>query len=174
MTFDPSIGVGNSYPTVSPVNTGLIRANRTGLVYSTVGAVATGANTTATVLASTVLPAGSLAQVGDKVIIRAWGSFGATGNNKTVALAFGSASITTGAVASNAGIWSMTLTVLKSGASTQKVLGQGSYGTTSVTPTITSATETDGTGILCKLTGTNGTAAASDIVLNGFYVEFAG
>lgn len=133
---------------------------------------ATGTNTTETDLATVSIPAATLDTNGMGVRITAWGSFGATANNKTVKLYFGSTAVaSSGAVAGNNVKWVARSMVIRTGAATQDALGEFYHGTSVVAPTNSSPTETLSGAVTAKCTGTNGTAAANDIVLEGFVVE---
>jgi hypothetical protein len=150
--------------------------NRSGLIASVLG-TATIANTTETTLASYTLPGGSFdpAKVSPNgtIIVYAWGKFGATANNKTVKLYFGSTSYSTGVQTSNGGSWWMESVVQRSGLSTQNVSFNAQVAGTAIATTSSQPTESEAADILLKVTGTNGTAAANDIVCHGFIVTFA-
>lgn len=161
-------------PEVQPQGMRQIAANRVGLLSGQAGSIATAANTTETTLFSFVLPGGSLKNVGDQVEVFAFGKTGATANNKTIIGYFGAASFTTGAVAGNNVAWAVRMRIVKDGANTQSIYASGSIGSTVVTATWQAGTEKDGNDILIKVTGTNGTAAASDILGKAMQVEFAG
>lgn len=137
-------------------------------------AAATIANTSETTLQQYTLPANSLAVAGQGVLVTCWGTTGATANNKTRKLYFGTTStITTAAEAANAQSWYLALKVMRTGAATQTTLGTGMAGTASVTPlnSVVAGTDALTADVLIKCTGTNGTSAANDIVANGMTVE---
>jgi hypothetical protein len=137
-------------------------------------AAATIANTTETTLQQYTLPANALTVAGQGVLVTCWGTTGATANNKTRKLYFGTTStITTAAEAANAQSWWLALKVMRTGAATQTTLGTGMAGTASVTPlnSVVAGTDALTADVLIKCTGTNGTAAANDIVANGMTVE---
>ena len=150
--------------------------NRSGLIASVLG-TATIANTTETTLASYTLPAGSFdpnkASPNGTLTVYAWGKFGATANNKTVKLYFGSQNLSTGANADNNTSWWMEVVCQRSGLSTQNVSYNGQRSGTALSTSSLQQTESEAADILIKLTGTNGTAAANDIVCHGLIVTFA-
>lgn len=146
--------------------------NPSGVAYATGVSTGTAANTTETTLASYTLPANALNANGKGVRIKAWGTCGATANNKTMKLYFGAAVITTPVAATNAKNWFLDMLVIKNGDDTQSIIGQGVVDVTPVTPYFNAGAIDDGAGILIKMTGTNGTAAANDIVCKGMIVEF--
>lgn len=104
--------------------------------------------------------------------IRAWGTTAANGDNKTIKLYFGAALISSGVQTINAKNWYLELWIYRSGANTQVVLGEGQMDTTSLTPTVTTATETETAAIITKITGQETTAStASSIVAKALIVE---
>lgn len=111
--------------------------------------------------------------LGTNTAIRAtaFGTFAATGNNKTIKLYFGAAVVSTGAIAGNNVNWWIELLIIRSGTSTQMVSGQAQWGTTMITPYFVAATEDETAAIVIKSSMTNGTAAAADAVAKGFIVE---
>lgn len=146
---------------------------------------ATGADN---VLAAYSLPAGTLDGTGNRgVLVRAWGKYGATANNKTVKMIFnattavvgatvvgGTTVITTGVVASNNLPFFMEAYLFKYGAmdsNTQIVMqGNAFSGAAIVVPTIPALiTATENAAILFAMTG-NAATAASDILLHCFEV----
>lgn len=135
--------------------------------------VATAANTVETTLQTYSLPANAFNNNGISVRIKAWGSFAANANNKTVKLYFGAVSfVNSGAVAGNNVKWIIEGTVHRVGATSQKCNGHFIYGTTEVGVQNNAATETDTAAIVIKVTGQNGSSSASDIVCEGMIVDF--
>lgn len=131
---------------------------------------ATIADTNETTLGSFNIPANYLQQ-NKGVRITAFGATGATANNKTMKLYYGAAVVTTPTAATNAKGWFLQLVVLKSGTNTQAILGSGLVDVTPVSPYTTAGAETETAAVLTKVTGTNGTAAANDILCKGYIVE---
>lgn len=135
--------------------------------------VATIANTSETTLQTYSFPANAFNATGQSVRAKAWGSFAANANNKTVKLYFGSSSfVNSGAVAGNNVKWVIEGTVHRTGSSTQKSNGHFVHGVSEVGIQNNSLTETDTAAITIKVTGQNGTASASDIVCEGMVVDF--
>lgn len=163
---DPSQLIASLNGVISSVNSGV-----EGLIAAATTAVATGTGTTEQTLQTITVAPNTLAAVGQSLRIRAWGVTGATANNKTMKLYFGASVITTPTAATNAKGWYLELNVLKTGASTQAVIGTGIVDTTAVTPYNNAGTDTDTAGVVVKLTGTDGTSAAADITCNAMIIE---
>lgn len=138
------------------------------------GVASTGANTTATVLATFTVTAGMLWADGRGVRLKAWGSYGATANNKTIAGLWGAATpITSGALANNGTNWQIEIEVLRTGLATQVCKGFFQYASTLIALGYAAGTEAPATApVVLKVQGTNGTAAANDIVCRGASMEF--
>lgn len=142
------------------------------LLYTTIATAATLAGTAEQVLATYSLPANTLTATDRKIRVRA--SFSAAGNthNKTFKLYFGASVITSGVLTTNAKNGNAELIITRTGANTQIVTGTMSIDTTPITPYVNAASaETDTSAIVIKFSGTDGTDAAGDIVLNDFFVE---
>ncbi len=122
---------------------------------------------------SFTLPANFLAGIGTNSGLRitAFGLMGASADDKTIKLYFGTAVVSTGAVAGNAVNWWLELIVLRSGVSTQMVLGKAQYSTTMITPYFVAATEDETAAITIKSTGTQEVATLGDSIAKGFLVE---
>jgi hypothetical protein len=86
-------------------------------------------------------------------------------------LYFGSEVITTPTAATNGKNWELELEVYRSGTSTQVVFGNGVVDVTPVTPLVTTGAEAETAAITIKITGTDGTSSANDIVAKGLIVE---
>jgi hypothetical protein len=119
------------------------------------------------------LPANTLSAVGKTVKVIAWGVTSADANNKTVKIYFGTASFTTGAAAANNKAWFVEARITKTGTNTQTIIFSGSINGADIAPTVVSGTDTDTGAIVIKCTGTNGTAAASQITANCMLIEAA-
>lgn len=162
---------------VSIVNTLIrsINSGVSGILSTSLTAVGTGADVTEDTLHTYSMPAGTLGTNGNGVRVTCWGSTGANGNNKTMKLYFGASSISTGAIAANAQTWFLKLLVLRTGAATQIVQGEGVSGTASVTPVAvynnSAGTDNLAAAVTIKCTGQNGTASANDIIATGMLVE---
>jgi len=159
------------YPGLLSYPTGSFQAM--GVIFTTHAAVGTTTGTAEQTLGTYSLPANALDQAGRRLRIRAAFVYGATANNKTAKLYFGSEVITTPTAASNGTSAFLELTAVKSGSSTQLVWGDGVNATTPVTVyTSTSAAEIDTAAIVIKATCTDGTSAANDCTLVDFAVEY--
>lgn len=122
-------------------------------------------------LSSYILPGGTLSVDGQIVRIVAWGSLGATANNKNVRFKFGATSVNPVAVASSGGLWRAEFVVMRTGAATQKVTAWGNNSVGGQTQgSGSTAAETLSGDILIKSTGQSD-AASNDVVQEVFYVE---
>jgi hypothetical protein len=102
------------------------------------------------------LPANTLQNNGDSLNIKAWGSFAANTNNKTLILQFGSQVIfDTGTLAINSGDWEIEATIIRKSPTTQeistKIISSNSLIPASVTRTIGIQDLT--TALIIKCTG---------------------
>lgn len=166
---DPSQLVATLNQLIQSINSGV-----GGLLNAQTGSVGTTAVTTEETLLSYTMPANTLSTAGQAIRVTCGWTTGATANNKTVKLYFGASVITTPAQAANAQTGRLELIVMRTGAATQKVFGSGMAGTGSLTPVAeyyNAGTDALTAGVLIKCTGTNGTAAANDIVANGLITE---
>lgn len=144
-----------------------------GLIYTTSATAATGTGTSEQVLGSYSLPANALDAVGRRLRMRASFSAAANGNNKTFLCYFGASVITSGVLTTNAKNGFCEVHVVKTGASTQIVWANMLVDTTWITGyKNTASTETDTAAIVIKMSGTDGTSSAGDIVLNDMAVEY--
>lgn len=150
-----------------------INSGVAGLLFANLSTGATGANTTATDLQSFTLPAGYLTAGRPGLRIRAWGQTGATANNKTITLNFGATAFTiASAAALNNVTWSATLEIWRTGDAAQRIFGTGYQGTTNIAMAYTAGTDnTLTTAQVIRVVGTNGTAAANDILCYGMVGE---
>ncbi len=121
------------------------------------------------------LPASQLANDGDAVRVVCWGTTQSNTNAKTVKLYFGNSSITT----ANAGLasgayngvkWKLNLTVMRSGAATQVVMGEGQIGASPISIYTNAGTDTLTSAVTIKCTGTAPTSAG-DITAQGMLVQ---
>lgn len=142
------------------------------ITYSTTAA-ATAANTTETDLWSFSLPASTLVENGQAVRVIVHGATAANANTKTLRLYFGSTLVGSMSGAANNNTWSFQADVIRTGATTQQANVLGFLGTiTASANAFTTPAETLSGAITIKVTGQNGTAAASDITFNAATVEF--
>lgn len=140
-----------------------------------IAGVGNGADTTDDVLFSVSLPAHSFDTVGRGVSIMAFGATAGNTHDKRIRVLFGSSVVfSTGTITSNGLGWQLTLTVYKSGASTQLATATGNVGTAVVAvPVPIAGSETDTGAITISVTGASQTTgAASDVVGNGLVVTF--
>ena len=141
------------------------------LITSSTVAAATGADTNETTLWQFTLPANFLKEDGRGIRINAYGSFAANGNTKTVKVYFGSNSHTVVSGAANGTSWWTYLTYLRTGASAQQRFNLSGFGGTVNASTVSTPSEDLSAPVLLKITGTNGTGSANDIVFSGVIVE---
>lgn len=133
---------------------------------------ATIADTLETTLKTYTLPARSFGANGIVGLeIEAHGRYGATANNKTVKIKFGSVVFTSGALADNAKNWEFKGKVFRVSASVQVIVGKFTHDTAVITLSNVGGTESETAAIVIAVTGQNGTAAANDIICNGFSVK---
>lgn len=119
------------------------------------------------------VPASTLATNGDYLEARAFGTFAANGNNKTVNIYFGSTLIfTTTALAFNNATWDAQITIIRTGATSQKAIVN--FRTSSAllvsTATYTAASETLANAQFFYCTGIG--TSANDVVERGFTVRW--
>lgn len=139
---------------------------------------ATGANTTDTTLFTYTLPANALNANGRTIRFTAWGTFGATANNKTVRLESGGISgdaIVAITTAANAKAWLLQGLIIRTGSSTQDLVGWAQTDLTVANSDgvdVGTGTQTDSGAIDLVVTSQNGTAAANDCVYEGSIIEF--
>lgn len=145
-------------------------------LYTSTTSTGNTADTTDDTLASYSLPANSFPATlsGQNILVTAFGTTGATANNKTIKLWFGSELITSGVITDNAGTWYAQLLIINGVAANAQIInGTLSHNTTSIAPLVTTGAETETAPILIKCTGASGTTgAANDVVLKGFVVEY--
>lgn len=142
--------------------------------YANATGTGNGNDTTEDTLQSFTLPANAFDAIGRSLWIYAFGSFANNAHSKTAKLYFGSSiTLSTGAITTANIGWALELLVMKSGANAQVASGQLISGTTHGGVTNFTGTETDTAGIVIKVTGQTGTAAANDVVVNGIVVGAA-
>lgn len=116
------------------------------------------------------MPANTLTSPNQVLKISAWGHCATTANNKTIKLYFGSEVITSGVLTDSNKNWHVELKVIRTGASTQQVLGTMVHDTVSITDYSAAGAETETAAITIKVTGQSGTAA-NDILCYAMTVE---
>lgn len=155
--------VGNEPDTLVALIGSDVQASTTG--------VGNGVDTTEDVLYTFSLPADSLTVTGQGLEITAYGTLANNGNNKTVRLYFGTQVYSLGTVTTANAVWSAKLTVTRTGAGAQLILGEGLIGATPIARTLLTGAEDDTAAIVIKVTGQSGTAAANNIVAKSMVVS---
>lgn len=145
-----------------------------GGLYTSIASVATATGTAEQTLGTYSLPASWLNYNGRKLVIRASFTAAANGNNKTFKCYFGSSVISSGVLSTNAKSGSCELYVTRTGASTQIVYGNMLVDTTPITGYVNAPLNDTSSAITIKFTATQGSAQASDVVLNDFWVQRIG
>jgi len=134
---------------------------------------ATGTGTSAQILQTYTIPAGTATTAGQGFRIQAWGTTAANANNKTMSLTFGATTVaTTGALAANAANWVLFADVFLTSATAQTAVGQTQSGTSVQAASTSTPAETMANAITITMTGTDGTSSAGDITCTGMIVEF--
>lgn len=153
-----------------------ISAGSSGLtnLFNTSASVGNGADTTEDTLQTFVVPAGQLANVGDRLVIELGGTLGATTDNKTVRVKLnGGASIGTITVSAAAQVfWVSHIVVMKTGASTQSTIALA--GASNIVAALNGLqTVTDTATITITVTGQNITnSVAGSIVCRYMTVDY--
>lgn len=145
-----------------------------GHIHVDLTAVATAADLLETDLITYSLPANSLSANNRGVRVKAWGTTAANANTKTVRLYFGGTVVASNNIsqAPNGVAWRLEAEVFRTAAATQDSIGGGRVGSIQQSEVLTLATESTTGAITIKVTGQNGTAAASEVVAEGLAVEF--
>ena len=152
-----------------------IGAGRTpALLFQSTTSVGNGADTTQDVLKTFSVPANTLRNVGDRLRMRAGGTFAATTDAKTLAVRWGGGNLNSFGVSTVSQVtWRIELDIMKTGSNAQSWLqltasnSQTVAGTTGATPRVDTA------AILLEVTGQNTTApTAGSIACSFFTVDF--
>ncbi len=140
------------------------------------GGSGNGADTTDDTLFAYTMPAHSLDQQNRGIIIEAWGDLAANGNNKTVKLWLGTATIcTTGIIATTGGGWWLRAVAIKDGAGNNQACTSFGVVGAAVVPgaSLNLTSQTDTAPIILKVTGASPTSgAANDVLGYGMTVQF--
>lgn len=145
-----------------------INANVEGAVGSSpVQATTTGTSIQA--LGTVTVPGGTLANAGQALRVKCFGSGTATGTNTLTVQVGSSAAFAVAGAATTAGAFDVDVIVMKTGASTQQIESKGQFNATLTAQTIVSGTNTDTAGINVVCSGTSTTTG--NFTLNGMYVE---
>lgn len=114
----------------------------------------------------------TMGKTNDRLVIKAFGTFAANGNNKTIKLYLGSTQLfSTGAIAANAKDWCIESEIIRTGSATQEVI-TNCYTDTSLVGTITdyiSGTEDFTTALTIKCTGE--ATSDDDIIQKGLTIN---
>jgi hypothetical protein len=166
---------GNFQGTVNGVINS-INTNNTGLLFVNAASAATTAAATEQTLYTYTLSPSYLATNGQSLRVRCWATTANNTNTKAMTLYFGASTVTVAAQANATNGDYLEYVVTRTGAATQVMNGTGQGGTTAGATTITAVqnatpTETLSGAIVIKCTGTQGTAAANDIVGKMMTVE---
>jgi hypothetical protein len=121
------------------------------------------------------LPANSLQNSNYMLNIYAFGTLAANANSKTVTLSFGSGPETV-FIADSVSVtggspWVLQMTVIKSASNQQVLSTMAALNGTHKGVAYTTGVETDTAAIPITVTGRSGTAAANNVVLNGWFIE---
>lgn len=121
------------------------------------------------------LPASALSTDGMKAEVHAWGYFASNGNNKTVKCYFGSTQVfSSTALAFNGAYWDVRLTVIRTGAATQKAVVVWNSDSNLLDTKVTSTTpgQTLSSAVTIKCTGE--ATSDNDIVQEALSVNWEG
>lgn len=124
-------------------------------------------------LFSYTLPANTLANAGDSVRVICWGATPANGNTKTIKLNFGASQLTSAnsiQTAPNNGKFRLELIVMRSGAATQQVMGNGTVIATPISVYTNAGTDALTSDVAITCVG-NTPTAPQDITAQGMLVE---
>ena len=140
-------------------------------LYTTIATAATAGGTSEQTLGTYSVPATFWNYTGRRLHLHAAFHYATNANNKTVKCYFGSSSISSGTLTASNKNGVCDLDVVRTGASTQIVSATMLNDTTPITPLVNaSSTETDTAAIVVKVTGTDGSDSAGDIVLDDMVV----
>lgn len=171
--FVSTIFIAGASPTNRVAGNGNFIYSDRGNQASSVNATATGANTTETDLMSYTIMGSTMGSTNQAMELLAWGSFGATANSKDIRVKIGGVSILdTLPRANNAQEWVLSGTIQRVSATAMKAFMRFEV-TGFVTNDLTSLTLTSATNIVLRVTGSNHTATANDIVMEGWKLKWA-
>lgn len=149
------------------VGTGGATAKASGVLYTVASGFGTPASLVETEGMNYTVPGGTLTATGQALHLRVYIAFAANANTKTVKVYFGatSATLNVTTTAPNGVIGVFDVVIMRVTAIAQFLLVSGSCGTALQNPQLVVATETLASNSLFKVTMTNGTASANDIIL---------
>lgn len=143
-------------------------------LYASYTLVGNGADTTSDVLQTYTLPANTLKNVGDRLLIKAGGTFAGSTDSKTALLLFGGGVVTSLTV-NTAGqlTWRMEAEICKTGANAQTLCGVTMGTNNTVAANTVASSRTDTASIVVTVNGQNSTTAtASSITCRYFTVDY--
>lgn len=137
--------------------------------YQNAAQVATGANTTETTLATVTIKAQSLTVIENGFKVKAWGTFAANTNTKTLRVKFGSTTLIQNdkTTAPNGVDWMVEVYILYRSNNVMSISAQMQVDCVNQTPNSVVVGEDDDTDLNFLITGQNGTSSASDITKEG-------
>lgn len=130
---------------------------------------ATTTGTTIQALGTVTIPAGTLANAGQAVRVKCFGSGTNIGTNTLTVQVGSSTAFAVAGALTTAGSFDVEVYVMKTGASTQQILSKGQFNATLTAETTVAGTNTDTAGINAVCSGTSTTAG--NFTLNGMTVE---
>ena len=143
-----------------------------GNIYATVAQVTSTATNASQTLASFVLPANTLKVANNGILVTAWGTMASNAAPRTVTLNIGGKTLTSGTSTQSGPTWIVSGEYYKIAANSQSALLTGQIGTALTSPSSASDTSVDTGTINVSLTCIDASAAISNIVLNGFTIEY--
>lgn len=155
-------------------DSGVVSASPSAVLTVSTTSAQTGADTNPTDLWTYSLPANTLGADGRGLRVTAWGATGATANAKTISLLIGGNTVATlSGTTANDQTWMLELRAIRTAASTvivanavERAGATFSSGNRSLSLSLDTTT-----AITIKVTGTNGVAAAGDVVFKAATVE---
>ena len=148
-------------------------ARSTQLLYTTTATAASTGTTAEQTLATYSIPANTL-NTGTRIRVGGSWTLAANADTKTVKCYFGASVISSGALTTNNKNASCQLEVVETGAATQEVYGNMLVDVTPITGYVNAGTDSGTSAIVVKLTATQGSAQAADVIMNSFWVERIG
>lgn len=145
-----------------------------GIIQSSLTTIGSSATNTTQTLLSYTLPANTLVSTGQGLMVTAWGRKAGNAAPVTLALNVGGTNINTGAGTQSGVTWILTGQAWRSGASTQQELYTAEVGTVFTAPKSTSDTSVETGTIAISVQALDASAAQSQVLLDGFLVEYFG
>jgi hypothetical protein len=148
----------------------LLVNGETKLSYLTTTQASTTATTNPEDLATYTLKANAF-KAGQKIRVKAFGTFAANTNTKTLRLWFGSASLGGAGGAFNNAHWTIEAEIIYVGSASQKTIRIGFVTGNNQSVSYLATSQNTAADIVIKIQGQNGTASAGDIVFEGMSIE---